>query len=64
MNEWLQFSIQPCREYYCVYYGKRLISTADTIREAEEDIAEYKRQINEYIDTGVMHDWRTAVFFS
>lgn len=64
MNEWPQFSIQLCKEHYCVYYGKKLISTADTISEAEEDITEYQRQINEYIDTGVMHDWRTAVFFS
>lgn len=64
MNKWPEFSIQPYKEYYCVYYGKRLISTADTISEAEEDITEYKRQIDEYIDTGVMRDWRTAVFFS
>ena len=43
MNEWPQFSIQLCKEHYCVYYGKKLISTADTISEAEEDITEYQR---------------------
>lgn len=61
---WPEFRIVPNRTYYDIYYGRRRISTADTEHEAEADIAEYKRQIQEYIDTGVMHDWRTAVFFS
>lgn len=50
--------------YYEVMFGKRIISTADTLHEAEQDIEKYNIDIQTCIDTGVMTDWRTAVFFS
>ena len=61
---WKDFTIKPHKSYYEIYFGKRLISTADTEQEAQADIEEYKQEIIDYIDTGVMRDWRTAVFFS
>ncbi|MGF6375061.1 hypothetical protein M2140_000095 [Clostridiales Family XIII bacterium PM5-7] len=58
-----EFEIKQNRGYYEVYHGKRLISTADNYHEAEEDVRDYESQIESYIRTGKMTDYRTAVFF-
>lgn len=59
-----EFWIRKKRNYYEVMYGQRVMCIADSEHEASMDIAKYKKDIEEYIDTGVMRDWRTAVFFS
>lgn len=59
MNE---FSIRRNKEHFEVLHGKMLISTADTEREAENDIEKYNQMIDHYIQTGDLQNQLVAVF--
>lgn len=53
--------INKKKDYYEVLHRGLLISTADTEREAEEDIEEYERQVEEYINTGNLLSQTVAI---
>lgn len=56
------FSIRKFRNYYQILHRGMLISTADTEHQAEQDIIEYCRMIDEYISTGNLKSQLVAIF--
>lgn len=55
------FKIEKNRDYYEIRHNGILISTADTEREAENDVEEYQNQVEEYIRTGNLANQTVAI---
>ena len=57
----LGMTIRQKKDYYEILHRGYLISTADSEHEAEADIEEYERQVDEYIRTGNLLSQTVAI---